>query len=152
MRLYRIAPVEYDTPLAAFSGQGAAKYGGRWSNPGYRVVYCSDSLALGCLETLVHIRPLPRKFPPSIFYLVDVPDEHTELLASLPDGWNTPVATPASREHGTAFLRARRAVALVVPTTVLPLGSNALLNPVHSAFRLNWVSGPFPFVYDPRLE
>ena len=43
---------------SAFSGEGAAKTGGRWNSRGVPVVYASATKALAALETLVHLNPL----------------------------------------------------------------------------------------------
>ncbi len=40
----------------AFDGEGPRLYGGRWSSPGRRVVYVSESLALAVLEVLVQLQ------------------------------------------------------------------------------------------------
>ena len=156
MRFYRIARAAQDTPKAAFSGLGAANAAHRWNWPGpnVRAVYCSENLALACLETLVHIRPSPRKFPPSVFYTVDLPEELYERPhpGSLPAGWDTIVPSSATRDFGTAFLSENRAVALIIPTIILPVGLNALINPRHPKFRLSWVRGPHAYRYDGRLE
>ena len=40
---------------AAVTGEGAKKFGGRWNHEGVAVLYCSASLALAQLETLVHL-------------------------------------------------------------------------------------------------
>jgi RES domain-containing protein len=42
---------------AAFSGEGAAKTGGRWNSRGVPVVYTSSTKSLAALETLVHLNP-----------------------------------------------------------------------------------------------
>ena len=39
----------------AFDGEGARLHGGRWNNPGARVVYCAGSVSLATLEMLVHL-------------------------------------------------------------------------------------------------
>ena len=41
---------------AAFDGEGARLYGGRWNSPGTRVAYASDSVALAALEVLAHLQ------------------------------------------------------------------------------------------------
>lgn len=52
MRAWRLTPTRHaDT---AFTGTGAALYGGRWNPQGKAVVYLSSSLALATLEVVVH--------------------------------------------------------------------------------------------------
>ena len=47
----------------AFSGEGAAKTGGRWNSRGVPVVYASSTKSLAALETLVHLNPpVPFKY------------------------------------------------------------------------------------------
>jgi RES domain-containing protein len=156
VRFYRLARAAFGTPATAFSGQGATVASHRWSwaSPDLRAVTCSENLALACLENLVHIRPLPRRFPASVFFTVDIPEEHLERppRSALPHGWSRAVPTAATRDFGTAFLRELRVVALIVPTAIDPIGVNAMINPLHPAFRLGWVGGPHPYAFDGRLE
>jgi RES domain-containing protein len=119
------------------------------------VVYASETRALACLETVVHLNasglPLNR-------YLVEVsiPDDvwsaaQIETAASLKVGWD---ATPAGRvsvAFGTDWLRSRTSALLVVPSVIVPEESNVLINPNHpdagriTALKVrNWL-------YDPRL-
>ncbi len=50
---------------SAFSGEGAAKTGGRWNSRGVPVVYASATKALAALETLVHLNPpVPFQYSP----------------------------------------------------------------------------------------
>jgi RES domain-containing protein len=153
---FRICRAGFDRPATAFNGEGATKVAHRWNHagPDLRAVYGSDSLALACLECLVHLRPLPRFFPKSVYYAVEVPDKFLEQpsRSALPKGWDAAVPGPAARDFGTAFLRSRRAVGLVVPTAIQPLGLNVVLNPLHPDFSLRWVSGPLPYPFDHRLE
>nr|MBP8283232.1 RES domain-containing protein [Chromatiaceae bacterium] len=53
MRCFRL--VDEDYLEAAFSGEGARLYGGRWNSPGVAVVYTAQSLSLAQLELLVHL-------------------------------------------------------------------------------------------------
>jgi len=156
LRFFRISRVKYDTPATAFSGEGASKVAHRWNSPGsaIRAVYCSDTLALACLECLVHIRPLPRAFPGSLFFEVDIPDALLERppIEALPPDWDSSVPGNAARHFGMEFLLTRRAAGLVLPTAIQPLGFNVLLNPLHPSFDLNWVKGPFDYRFDSRLR
>ncbi|MDB6015650.1 MAG: hypothetical protein JWR19_139, partial [Pedosphaera sp.] len=47
----------------AFSGEGAALFGGRWNSRGVRLVYTSSTKSLAALETLLHLNPpIPLKY------------------------------------------------------------------------------------------
>jgi RES domain-containing protein len=153
MRVYRITRRLFDTPQAAFSGIGTTLADGRWTwkRPDLRGVYCSDSLALACLETLVHIRSRPRIFPPSIYFVADVPDRLIERPARLPKKWDQAKPPVAGRDFGTKFLASKRAVGFALPTAVQGQGVTLLLNVLHSEFQLTWITGPFPYHYDRRL-
>ena len=155
MRFFRISNAAFSTPSAAFSGIGASKADHRWSwgRSTTRAVYCSDTLSLACLECLVHIRPLPRLFIPSVYYVIDIPETQLEKppLSKLPGGWDATLATAATRDFGSRFLEEQRAVGLVVPTAILPEGLNVLINPLHPHFQLSWVKGPLVFKFDTRL-
>ena len=156
MQVFRITAEMFSTPADAFNGEGTTLAAGRWNHksPNLRGVYCADSLALSCLETLVHIRSRPRVFPPSVYYSAEVPDALIERpdVGSLPAGWSEAVPHAGSQDFGTAFMRSRRAVGLVVPTVVQAMGSVVLLNREHPAFDLGWVKGPFLYKYDARLD
>ncbi|MDO8595688.1 MAG: RES family NAD+ phosphorylase [Sulfuricaulis sp.] len=156
MRVFRITLARFNPAAAAFSGLGTTLAHGRWNHkrPDVRGVYCADSLALSCLETLVHINSRPRVFPPSVYYATDIPDTAIERpsIASLPAGWNDAVPGAASQDYGTAFLQSKRSVALAVPTVVQADGTIVLVNAAHPDFDLKWIAGPFPYQYDARLD
>jgi len=56
----------------AFSGEGARRFGGRWSSRGVPMVYCSSSLALAAIELFVHLEPNLQ------------PDDLVSIAATLP--------------------------------------------------------------------
>ncbi len=153
MTFYRICKAAYRTAEQAFNGLGSSRINGRWTlaRPDMRAVYCSESLALACLETLVHIRPLPRQFTTSVYYQIEIPDDLIERPQTLPRQWRSPIPRRPAQEFGTRFLLEQRAVALLLPTAVLDAGWNAVVNPRHPKFDLRWVEGPHRFSYDQRL-
>ena len=60
--LWRIAVDTPDYTADDLSGRGAERTGGRWNAKGSAMLYTSESIALACLETLVHLTggdPLP---------------------------------------------------------------------------------------------
>ena len=56
-----------------------------------------------------------------------------------------------TRPLGTAWLSERKAVALVVPSVIIPLERNILLNPEHPDFERVAMIACNPFFFDPRL-
>jgi len=115
------------------------------------MIYCADSRASAVLETLVHARKdqIPSDY---VFYEVDVEEISIERTPTeaLPADWKMDEPS-AAREFGTAWMRSRRSLALVVPLVVIPEEDNLLLNPEHPDFDSLRISGPTPFEFDPRL-
>ncbi|MDK2971975.1 MAG: hypothetical protein PWP23_1730 [Candidatus Sumerlaeota bacterium] len=136
---------------SAFDGEGAFTYGGRWNSPGVRVVYASESLSLAALESLVHLNPfLPFRY---VRFRVEFADALVEEIGkdSLVRDWNVQPPGPASKSVGDAWGRAARTPVLRVPSVIIPIESNFLLNPQHPGFRKVRISKPEPFALDPRL-
>ncbi len=151
MTLYRISSAARRTAAQAFSGEGALHGSGRWNSAGTRLVYTSSSVALACLETLVHLRP-PRRLIERWLFTIEVPDRWVEALPDTPGGWDSEPANATSRTVGDHWIKEERSVALLVPSVIISLEQNALINPRHPRFRIDWVQGPVRFRYDPRLE
>jgi RES domain-containing protein len=135
----------------AFSGEGAAKTGGRWNARGVVVVYTSGSRPLAILETLVHLTP------PVIFRYSLIRIEFTDALveqltkASLPLDWQSEPASLSTRQLGDAWVRSSRSAILAVPSVIIPEETNFLLNPAHADFAKIDIGNPADFVLDPRL-
>lgn len=151
MIFYRLERLARTTAAKAFSGEGSLHYALRWNSLGTRLVYTSTSVALACLETLVHMQMLARSEERWLF-TIEVPDRFVEELRELPRDWNAEPAVAASRAVGDRWIAEARSVALLVPSVIVPVEQNALINPRHPGFRLEWVRKPERFRYDPRLE
>lgn len=131
--VWRIAT---DTPSYEahdLSGTGAKTTGGRWNEKHVPVVYTSETRALACLETVIHLNagglPLNR-------YLVEVtiPEDvwtkaQRESATSLTVGWDAQPAGRASIDFGTKWLRSGGSALLVVPSVIVPEEFNVLINP-----------------------
>lgn len=153
--IWRIAT---DTPTYEaddLTGAGAKATGGRWNAAGVAVVYTSQTRALACLETVVHLNagglPLNR-------YLVDVmvPDDlwtdaQVTTSASLPVGWDAEPAGRTSIEFGTGWIRSSTSALLVVPSVMVPEEFNILINPQHSGCARITAAKVRKWLYDPRL-
>lgn len=149
MRVWRLARVAYP----ALDGEGARLYGGRWNAPGIPVVYASTHLSLAALELLVHVeaQDLPTDL---VAFEIDVPDDAPAATLDptrLPAGWNRAVECPACRDAGSRWAAELDALALFVPSAVVPSETNVLLNPAHpDAARMHVVSSA-PFEFDARI-
>lgn len=152
--LWRIAT---DTPHYTaddLSGEGARQSGGRWNRIGTALLYTSSSIALACLETVVHLGdddlPLNR-------YLVriDVPDRVWAAATrySPPQaGWDAIPEGRVSLDAGEAWVRAGSSTLLVVPSAIVPEEINVLVNPLHADGRLVKAYKARRWTYDARLR
>jgi len=136
----------------AFSGDGSAKYGGRWNQKGIAVVYCSQSESLAQLEVLVRtMRPKDL----ALYLLIEarVPEELIEILRhdDLPQDWNALPESNPTRKIGTKWANEKRIAVLGVPSVVVPTELNFLLNPEHPDFLKIEIGNPKPVGWDPRL-
>lgn len=150
MRAWRIAKAKRATDL---SGQGAAIEGGRWNEAEVPAVYMGLSPAICCLENFVH--QTSRPLVPMTITVFEMPDDLDLYLApgieQLPAGWNAMPADRPSMEFGTNWLRGRQQLGLIVPSAVMPLERNIVLNPRHPAIADVRVVEVLDFRYDDRM-
>lgn len=136
-----------------FDGEGAYRYGGRWSSPGIRLGYTSEHQSLALLEYFVH---LDKDDPPSdlVLAIADVPDDLSRErinAADLPKTWRAPAAQPGLARIGDEFAHRGERCLLLVPSVLAPSEYNWLINPAHPEFRRIVVREPEPVAYDPRM-
>ena len=154
--VWRIATDTPDYEADDLSGAGAEKTGGRWNEPGVAMVYASESIALACLETVVHLNagglPLNR-------YLVqiEIPQEvwskaRRETLSTLKMGWDAAPAGRVSISLGSAWVRFAVSAVLLVPSVIVPEETNVLINPGHPDAKGISARKLRKWLYDPRLS
>jgi RES domain-containing protein len=116
------------------------------------VVYTSESLALAALETLAHAdrRRFERDY---VAFRLHIPDEEVMRLdEALPQSWPARPVSTAARQLGDAWLREGSTAALCIPSVLVPLERNYLLNPMHPGFTSITVEDPVVFGFDARLK
>lgn len=151
MIFYRLTKSQY--AAEAWSGYGAKQYGGRWNHKGYPTVYVATSVSLAALEVLVHIG---RESVLDEYTLlsIDIPDAEVAYLAEafLPPDWRHDPAPLSTMDLGTGWLQSAEGAALMLPSTIIPIENNAILNPLHPAFS-DYLPGvkALPFMFDRRL-
>ncbi len=103
--------------------------------------------------TLVHAEIDVEEIPVSFRYLeIDVPDSiSTETLnvEVLPGNWRSNL--PATRGAGDEWLRSGRTALLRVPSVIVPMTWNVLVNPRHPDSQQVRIIHTYEQVIDPRL-
>lgn len=137
----------------AFDGEGARRFGGRWSSPGTAVVYTASSQSLAALELLVHLQAsqildsysvIPVTFEE---HLIEVAE-----LGALPADWRQSPVPITVQAIGDQWVEEQRSVVLRVPSVIIPVERNFLLNPAHRDFAVVTVGAASSFQFDPRLK
>ena len=160
--IWRIASQGLTWKANDLSGNGAARYPGRWSSLDRPIVYSSSSIALACLETVVHLAgddPLP--FPRQLVRIT-IPRHHWEQRKMFANeelsGWDS-APTPERAENqfadtrawGDDWLLGLDSLLAEVPSVIVPEETNLLLNPRHPAHGELVAEIVRPWVYDARL-
>ncbi|MDT0647823.1 RES family NAD+ phosphorylase [Zunongwangia sp. F260] len=151
MIVYRIANVKYKD--ATLSGLGAEKVGGRWNEVGTRAVYCSENISLALLEYYVHsanIAYLPKEIWAAKIQFPD--DLVVEELQELPEEWNNYLYSAQTTEIFTNLAKDRNFFALRVPSTIVGIESNIILNPLYKDFGKVEVTEFLNLPVDERLK
>jgi RES domain-containing protein len=150
-RLYRVLRRPYAG--APFDGEGAYRYGGRWSSPGVRLSYASEHQSLAMLEYFVHV---DKDDPPSdlVLAIAEVPDAMSPeqlRISELIGNWRDPAAPPQLTRFGDGFALRSQHCLLLVPSALAPSENNCLINPAHPDYKRIRMVRPEPLIYDPRM-
>ncbi len=136
-----------------FDGEGAFLFGGRWNSRGTRILYTAGSLSLAALEMLVHLNSeeilLSYSFASAGF------DESlilpTEEFRTLPESWSVSPPQLEIQRIGDEWAETQASVVLKVPTSVVPVEFNYLINVGHPEFSKVKLGEPQTFTFDERL-
>lgn len=155
MRVYRIAKtVVSSTGAEMMSGEGGLHGSARWHTKGRPIVYTATSQALATLEIAVNLKK-PNVIPAYRVLEVEVPDDLiVEIEVSmLPPGWDRKDGEPLiARSIGDRWLASQVSAGVRVPSSIIPLEYNVLLNPLHPEFSGVTCGAPLDFPFDPRIK
>lgn len=136
----------------AFTGSGAAQFGGRWNSKGTPVLYVAASRALAALEMLVH---LGTEEVLSRYFLVRVAFDDSLVsrlsVDDLPRTWRRDPTPKSLQALGDRWVRKRVSAVLRVPSAIVPDEHNYLLNPAHADFNQIEIGEPIRWQFDRRL-
>jgi RES domain-containing protein len=126
---------------------------GRWHSKGNPIIYTASSAALAALAVLVHVDPLTA--PADLRLLaIELPDDLSiEVIEpiTLPEGWHSVPAPAALQTIGSSWLTSGRTAALNVPSAVITVERNFLLNPRHPEVQRVRILSDEAFSFDTRL-
>jgi len=150
IRAWRLIKAEHADD--AFTGEGARRGGGRWNSKGVRLVYTSGSLSLASLEVMVHTHfynalkyytCIPIDFDPGLSQSITIGD--------LPDNWQADPIPQSVQKVGDRWIKNKESVILKVPSAIIPVEYNYLINPLHPDFEKIVIHAPQKFTLDSRL-
>jgi RES domain-containing protein len=151
LKAWRITNKDYVAD--AFSGKGAFLYAGRWNSAGVRLVYLGGTPSISVLETLVNV-PSLSVLATLEFVLIPVDFEDSLIgdVGPLPPDWNSFPLPISTATIGDQWVNFGRSLILRVPSAVLSLENNYLLNPAHSDMKKAVIGTAVPINIDIRLQ
>jgi RES domain-containing protein len=152
MLVYRLQNAKYAHERAdILSGEGAKLFGGRWNPKGLAVIYTSATPELAHSEFIMHLKNLP----PASCYLItlQIPDESVLTIEkeNLPLDWRSKGYPISTKLLGEAWLKKGEFLAMKVPSSIVPVSFNFLINPTHKAINDVNVIHSEPFIFDERF-
>lgn len=114
------------TEFSDLSGNGGRLFSGRWNHKGQPIIYCADHPSTAMLEILVNsnLRRLPQTFQ---LAEIKIPVSSIESHVFKNEKWATDVNM--TRDLWQDFCTKNKYAVLKVPSVVMPVTSNFLINP-----------------------
>lgn len=150
LEVWRITDKKFKN--SAFSGEEAWLWGGRFNSPGKKAVYTSGSLSLALLETLVQSNDRSN-LKKKVLVRASIPEEFIQIPteSDLPEKWDWIPLSKASQSYGDSWIENVKDAVLKIPSVVVPVEFNYVINPEHPDFDRISISAPVPLPLDPRF-
>ncbi|UKJ06985.1 RES family NAD+ phosphorylase [Solitalea lacus] len=153
MLVYRISLTKYANVLAV-SGRAA-----RWNSNGVFMIYSAASVALACLENVVHRNGVDLSAGDFSLVSIEVPETEVAEVAlaeleNLHTEWykvdnNAYLQT---QQMGDKWTEKKETLLMKVPSSISPYEYNYLINPHHSDFSKVRIVSQQKFVFDSRIK
>jgi RES domain-containing protein len=133
MQLFRFG---LETYINDISGYGAKLYGGRWNNVGNAMLYTACSPSLCMLEFICNASGIAKTVQTSLLTLkIDSKVKLEQLTVNeMPENWQDVPAPDILKRIGDNWLKGNTSVGIKVPSAVMPIEFNVLINPLHRDF------------------
>lgn len=122
----------------------------RWNSADIQVAYTAESVALAAMEIMAHLGPMRRSMRGYQLYSLSFEDHDVEDATTQAPGLN-PRDVDATTAYGDAWAKAQRSLALRVPSVVVPISFNFVINPAHPRMSATSVHAHGEFVFDERI-
>lgn len=133
-------------------GEGARLYGGRWDSIGRPAIYTSANLSLANLEILSAAKM--SRFKHDFVYITfkfSTKEVYELPHNRLPSNWDKFPSGIATQTIGDAWLNDKISLVLKVPSTLVKIEHNYLINPAHPEFKNVKISPPIHFKMNERF-
>jgi len=121
----------------------------RWNSSDTQVAYAGESLAISALELLTYWGSYPNLRGYRLFTLDFDEKDVEDVLEREPD--INPHDYAETRRYGDRWVEKGRSLALKVPSVVLPMSYNYLVNPNHPRYNPESVTSHGAFEYEERI-
>ncbi len=146
--VWRICAAKYQN--TAFSGIGGLYVSGRWHSQGHKIIYTAENLSLASLEVFVHLESGLVKLVATKAELLEELAVEEITVKSLPVNWQNSEMYPKLQQIGRDWLLSKRTPILKVPSAIVPVEHNYLLNPEHPDLKIT-LDAPIEFKFDRRM-
>jgi RES domain-containing protein len=148
MLVYRILHKKYGDPLFAPGIEG------RWNKSGKKVLYCSESIPLAFMESMIRRQGVGFNHDFQIAH-IEIPDYSKITKISLKDlepGWDSPFDYSKSQLLADHWFNNMESLCLSVPSATLNVCNNYVLNTLHPDFGKVKLVGITPLMPDARID
>lgn len=148
MEVYRITLARFAADIKA-SGRAA-----RWNSNDVQLIYTASSRSLACLENVVHRNQLGLS---TLFktMVIEIPDDiklKTINRNQLSGDWKNFGKTYLTQKIGDRWAAKMETALLKVPSSIIDVEYNYLINPLHPDFKRIKLLRTEPFVFDERIK
>lgn len=132
MEVFRISSEVYSRTLSC---SGSAN---RWNLKGQNVLYTGSSRSLSSLELIVHKGAVKPTLPYKVMVISIADDDYLTKqiqIKSLPTNWRSFAAYSVLQNIGSEWYNTQESLILKVPSAVIPVEYNYMINTEHPDFR-----------------
>lgn len=148
MLAFRILHKKYGDPLFAPGIEG------RWNSAGKKVLYCSDSIPLAFMESMVRRQGVGFNHDFQIAH-IEIPDHLSIKILEVKDlqaGWNNAHNYSKCQLLANKWYDDLESLTLIVPSATLSVCNNYVVNATHPDFSAVKLIAITPLIPDSRID